>query len=245
MPLISSLPVVAKTAFFFDFDGTLCALAPTPDAVAVSPRVIPLLQTLRDRNDLALAIITGRPIADIDRFLAPLVLPVAGSHGAERRGLDGDVVKVGFGDPRVREMEQRLNAVVGANAGLLLEVKGAGLALHYRAAPQLADLARQASEEVVARFAEAFVLQPGKMVFEIKPQGVDKGRAIQSFLAQAPFAGRTPFFAGDDLTDEKGFAQVNALGGLTMKIGEGETLARERLPDVEAFVDWLDRVVSA
>ncbi|MGI4983789.1 MAG: trehalose-phosphatase [Janthinobacterium lividum] len=245
MPSVASLPALDTTAFFFDFDGTLCALAPTPDGVQVAPRVPVLLGALRDRSNQALAIVTGRPIGDIDRFLAPLHLPIAGSHGAERRGLDGETVRVGFGDPRLRDMQRLLEEVVAAHPGLLLEVKGAGLAVHYRAAPQHAAVAERATQQAVALHGDAFVLQPGKMVFEIKPQGVDKGRAIRHFMTGAPFAGRTPLFAGDDLTDEKGFAVVNELGGLSVKIGEGETLATLRLPSVEAFVDWLGRVVDA
>lgn len=245
MSSAASVPTLDTTAFFFDFDGTLCALAPTPDGVRVAPRVPVLLDALRERSDQAVAIVTGRPIGDIDRFLAPLHLPIAGSHGAERRGLDGETVRVGFGDPRLLEMRRPLDEAVAAHPGLLLEVKGAGLALHYRAAPQHAAVAERATRQAVDLHGDAFVLQPGKMVFEIKPQGVDKGRAIQHFMERAPFAGRTPLFAGDDLTDEKGFAVVNALGGWSVKIGEGETLATLRLPSVEAFVDWLAEIVDA
>ncbi|WP_305729813.1 trehalose-phosphatase, partial [Burkholderia ubonensis] len=82
------------------------------------------------------------------------------------------------------------------------------------------------------------------MVFEIKPKGVDKGRALAAFLDEPPFAGRTPVFAGDDLTDEKGFAVVNARGGLSIKVGAGETSARVRLDSVDALHAqirrWLD-----
>jgi len=238
------LPDVATTAFFFDFDGTLCALAPSPDAVVVSPRVPVLLNALIARNDAAVAIVSGRPIADIDKFLAPLSLPVAGSHGAEFRDLDGSVEQVGFGDPRLEQMRATLQVTVSAHPGLLLEMKSAGLAVHYRAAPQHAAVVEAATQQAVADQGGAFVLQPGKMVFEIKPKGVDKGRAIRRYMETAPFAGRTPVFVGDDLTDEKGFAVINELGGLAIKIGEGETIAAHRLPAVEDLLDWLDRVVG-
>lgn len=245
MPFATALPSAATTAFFFDFDGTLCALAPTPDAVAVAPQVPSLLGTLQAQSNNALAIVTGRPITDIDRFLSPLTLPIAGSHGAELRGLDGDIQRVGFGDLRLLEMRHELEPIVAAHPGLLLELKGAGLAVHYRAAPQHESVAQEATRRVVDRYDGAFVLQPGKMVFEIKPHGVDKGRAIQRFMDAAPFGGRTPLFAGDDLTDEKGFAVVNQLGGLSVKIGEGETIANVRLPSVDAFIDWLQQIADA
>jgi len=242
----SSLPDPSRTAFFFDFDGTLCALAPTPDAVQVAPEVPSLLLQLRERSDNALAIVTGRPIEDIDRFLAPLTsqvtLPIAGSHGAERRGLDGKIDRIGFGDARLAQLEAALRSLVTAVPGLLLEVKGAGLAVHFRAAPHEGPRVESVMREAVDRHGDAFVLQPGKMVFEIKPKGVDKGLAIRAFLEAAPFAGRVPLFAGDDLTDEKGFAVVNVLGGISVKIGEGESLAKVRVASVDAFVAWLKQI---
>lgn len=245
LPALPALPVVANTAFFFDFDGTLCALAPTPDAVVVAPEVPALLTRLRERSGDAVAIVTGRPISDIDRFLAPLSLPIAGSHGAERRGHDGQCEQIGFGDPRLTHMQGEMRLFVDAHPGLLLEVKGAGLAIHFRAAPHLGTLVEDTLSKAIAVHGDAFVLQGGKMVFEVKPKGVDKGRAIRRFMEDAPFAGRIPLFAGDDLTDEKGFAVVNELGGLSVKIGEGETIAGLRLHSVEDFIVWLARVAAA
>jgi len=238
------LPDVATTAFFFDFDGTLCALAPSPDAVVVSPRVPVLLNKLVASNDAAVAIVSGRPIADIDKFLTPLHLPVAGSHGAEFRDVDGSVEQVGFGDPRLEHMRASLQTLVSAHPGLLLEMKSAGLAVHYRAAPQHAAAVEAATQQAVAEQGGAFVLQPGKMVFEIKPKGVDKGRAIRRYMEAAPFAGKMPVFVGDDLTDEKGFAVIDELGGLAVKIGEGDTIAAHRLPAVNDLLDWLERIVG-
>ena len=235
---------VARTAFFFDFDGTLCSLAPSPDAVVVSPRVPVLLKALIARNEAAVAIVSGRPINDIDHFLAPLSLPAAGSHGAEFRDSDGRVEQVGFGDPRLEQMRAMLQEVVSAHPGLLLEMKQAGLAVHYRAAPQHAAVVEAATLQAVESQGGAFVLQPGKMVFEIKPKGVDKGRAIRRFMQTAPFAGRLPVFVGDDLTDEKGFAVVNEMGGVAIKIGEGETIAQYRMPAVDDLLDWLERIAG-
>jgi trehalose 6-phosphate phosphatase len=140
-------------------------------------------------------------------------------------------------------MERVLEQVVADNPGMLLEIKGAALALHYRNAPTREAAARVAAEQLAERFSDGYVLQPGKMVFEIKPKGVDKGRALAAFLDEPPFAGRMPVFAGDDLTDEKGFAVVNARGGLSIKVGAGETSARTRLDSVDALheqiASWL------
>jgi trehalose 6-phosphate phosphatase len=234
-----------KTAYFFDFDGTLVELAATPDGVIVEPRVRHILSALQHASGGAVAIVSGRGIASIDSLLAPLVMPAAGLHGAEHRGSDGATQRLVGDDPRIAQMQQVLEQTVHGNPGLLLEVKGAALALHYRNAPTKADVARAATEQLVARYPGAFVLQPGKMVFEIKPANVDKGRAIALFLDEAPFAGRTPFFAGDDLTDEKGFAVVNQRGGVSVKVGAGGTVARARVASVGALLDWLGETPGA
>jgi trehalose 6-phosphate phosphatase len=248
MPLPSALPpaslAVAEAAFFFDFDGTLTELAATPDAVVVDPRVRPLLEALSRLTGGAVAIVSGRGVENLDGMLAPMRLPTAGLHGAERRDANGDLLRVGFGDERLLTMEHALEQVVNDNPGMLLEIKGAALALHYRNAPARETAARIATERLVERFADGYVLQPGKMVFEIKPRNVDKGRAIAAFLDEPPFAARRPVFAGDDLTDEKGFAVVNERNGVSIKIGAGDTIARCRLDAVGDLLDWMERIVA-
>jgi trehalose 6-phosphate phosphatase len=142
-------------------------------------------------------------------------------------------------------MEQVLAQVVNEHPGMLLEIKGAALALHYRNAPDREPVAREATQRLVADYPGAYVLQPGKMVYEIKPKDVDKGRAMRAFLDEPPFVGRQPVFAGDDLTDEKGFAVVDEVGGVSIKVGGGESIARTRVESVGALTAWLAAVVAA
>ncbi|MCG1038668.1 MULTISPECIES: trehalose-phosphatase [Burkholderiaceae] len=235
-------------AFFFDFDGTLVELAGAPDRVVVEPVLIQLLDGLRQASHGALAVVSGRGIDSIDTLLASDALanlPIAGLHGAERRDANGDVLRVGFNDPRLAHIGRELERVVSDNPGMLLEIKGAALALHYRNAPDRERVARRETERLCVEYSDAYVLQPGKMVYEIKPKHVDKGRAIAAFLDEPPFVGRVPVFAGDDLTDEKGFDVVNARGGVSIKIGDGNTRASTRLPSVAAFRDWLATLIGA
>jgi trehalose 6-phosphate phosphatase len=237
--------VPTEYAFFFDFDGTLVELAPTPDGVFVPPDVPALLTELRTLTNGAVAVVSGRGIGSIDAFLGIPDLPIAGLHGAERRDANGDTQRIGFNDDRLLRMEQVLAGVVNDNPGMLLEIKGASLALHYRNAPDREPIARAATARLVADFPGAYVLQPGKMVYEIKPKDVDKGRALRAFLDEPPFAGRKPVFAGDDLTDEKGFTVVNETGGVSIKVGGGATVARTRLDSVSALHEWLAAIVAA
>jgi trehalose 6-phosphate phosphatase len=245
---MQSLPAFlspSETAFFFDFDGTLVELAPTPDGVVVPPAVIDSLAQLRHLTRGAVAVVSGRGIDSIDAFLGMPDLPIAGLHGAERRDASGDTVRLGFNDQRLLRMERVLAELVNAHPGTLLEIKGAALALHFRNAPLAEAAAREATQRLVDEHADAYVLQPGKMVYEIKPKNVDKGRAVAAFLDEPPFAGRMPVFAGDDLTDEKAFAVVNERGGLSIKVGAGDTSARTRVDSVDAFAGWLADIVSA
>ncbi len=236
---------LTDTAFFFDFDGTLVELAPTPDSIHVPPSLLTLLDELRRRSHGAVAVVSGRGIDNLDTFLKMPDLPIAGLHGAERRDANGDTQRIGFNDERLLRIERELAGVVDRHPGMLLEIKGAAVALHFRNAPEREAVAREAAERLVADYADAYVLQPGKMVFEIKPKGVDKGRALAAFLDEPPFAGRVPLFAGDDLTDEKGFAVVNARGGLSIKVGAGETSARTRLDSVDALHEQIARWLGA
>ena len=244
---MQSLPAFlspSETAFFFDFDGTLVELASTPDGVVVPPGVVDSLAQLRDLTRGAVAVVSGRGIDSIDAFLGMPDLPIAGLHGAERRDASGDTVRLGFNDARLLRMEKVLEQLVNAHPGTLLEIKGAALAVHFRNAPLAETAAREATQRLVDEHADAYVLQPGKMVYEIKPKNVDKGRAVAAFLDEPPFAGRMPVFAGDDLTDEKAFALVNERGGVSIKVGAGDTSARTRVDSVGAFVDWLANLVA-
>ena len=132
-----------------------------------------------------------------------------------------------------------LQALVLAHPALVLEVKTAALAIHWRGDPAQADACRAAMRAGHAS-VPGMSLMEGKMVMELKPAAADKGRALQAFMAEAPFAGRMPWFFGDDVTDEAGFAAVQALGGVAVKVGDGDTVARWRLPDPAAVHGWLE-----
>jgi trehalose 6-phosphate phosphatase len=234
-------PVGENSVFFFDFDGTLVEIASRPDLVRVEPRVRDLLRALDDRFGGAVAVVTGRPLDAVDGFLAPLVLPTAAEHGSVRRDASGRMHADDSGAEAVEAAHRLLKPLADANPGLILERKSSSVALHYRQSPDLAAACAAAVEEVVAKNPNLVIL-PGKMVFELKPKGVDKGVAVRAFLEEAPFKGRTPIFAGDDVTDEHAFAVVNALGGITIKIDDGDTQAEYRT-DRDGLFDWISRLV--
>ncbi|MCJ7798629.1 MAG: trehalose-phosphatase [Polaromonas sp.] len=233
----SALPGIdAQTALFLDFDGTLADLAPQPEAVQLVADLIPVLTQLAAQLNGALAIVSGRRLADLDGFLAPLQLPSAAEHGAQRRVAQGQVICLA--SPDLQAVVRLATALAARHAGLRVEIKSAAVALHYRHAPELQTLAQQVMRDA-AHGTPGLELLCGKSVFEVKPAGISKGTAIEAFMASAPFAGRRPLFAGDDVTDEAGFSAVQRLGGQGIKVGEGRSLARFRCPSPDALRQWL------
>jgi trehalose 6-phosphate phosphatase len=219
-------------ALFLDFDGTLVDIAPEPGAVVVPSGLVPTLASLQQYLQGAMAVVSGRPIREIDQFLAPLHLPVAGVHGAERRSAAGGVNHV---PPHPLEaVERAAQSLAERDSRLLIEHKTTSLAVHYRQAPELESLCVETMQAAVAPIRGLALLR-GKMVVEAKPCGASKGTAIEAFLREPPFAGRTPVFVGDDVTDEVGFTTVQRMGGLGVKVGEGDTVAWQRLADPGAL----------
>ncbi|MEJ8838735.1 trehalose-phosphatase [Ramlibacter sp. AN1133] len=229
-------------ALFLDFDGTMVDIAPQPSAVHVPQPLITVLRDLHGYLQGAIAVISGRPIEQIDSFLQPLQLPVAGVHGAERRGTDGQVHLL-HTQP-LDHVEEAACLLAAQNPGLLVENKRGSLALHYRQRPDLEELCVRAMQQAVEE-SPGIALLRGKMVVEAKPGGASKGRAILDFLEEPPFAGRMPVFIGDDVTDEVGFSAVQDRGGLGIKVGEGATCAWRRVSDPQALRQEMEAAIAA
>ncbi len=229
--------LLENSALFLDFDGTLVELAETPDAIRVSPALAPLLARLGERLGGRLALVSGRSIADLERYLECTGLAVSGSHGLELRLRDGSHVPLAVRYD-LTDARERVRRLAGETPGLFVEEKPFGVALHYRQAPQeeervtatLADLARRTG----------LTVQMGKMVAELRPPGADKGDAIRAFMLEPDFTGARPLFVGDDLTDEDAFRAAAELGGGGILVGaERETAAKWRLDSVSAVSAWL------
>jgi trehalose 6-phosphate phosphatase len=240
-PTRSDKLALTAIALFLDVDGTLLEIAATPHAVSVSDDLRERLRALYSAGGGAVALVSGRPIADLDALFAPLALPSAGLHGFERRDASGGYSRRPLPSRAALEVARgAMLDLAGRYAGLLVEDKRFALALHYRGAPHLEDAVVKAMENVASRLTGELELQHGKMVVELRPTGATKAEAVAAFLAEAPFAGREAVFIGDDLTDEPAFELVNRLDGRSVVVGAGgPSAARACLADVTAVRDWL------
>ena len=232
-------------ALFLDFDGTIVDIAPTPGSVEVPDGLPSLLVALRDALGGAVAIVTGRPIARIDGFLGAAVPAVAGLHGHERRGMDGTILRPPPPGDELQDVRDLLRDFAAEHPGVLVEDKTYSVALHYRLAPSLKDACRGLADAAVERTASGWQVVEGKCVFEIGRRDSTKGTAIEAFMSEAPFRGRTPVFCGDDRTDEDGFAVVNARGGVSIRVGrDPASRAAVQIDTVGELLDWLARLAG-
>ncbi|MFN3526792.1 MAG: trehalose-phosphatase [Paracoccus sp. (in: a-proteobacteria)] len=232
-------PLPAHAALFLDFDGCLVEIAHRPDAVVVTPALTDLLVRLHDRLEGAIALISGRNVADLRGHMPGFPGIVAGSHGAEfspRPGLIHPAHEAEFDAARLHRAAHDMAA---PHPSVLVEEKPHGVAMHYRADPSLQAFVEDAMQALAAA-NPGLTLQPAKMAVELRPAGVGKNDALARMMTTTPFAGRLPVFAGDDTTDEPAMAEAQAQGGFAIKIGDGPTAARHRLPDPAALARWLD-----
>lgn len=237
---------VARDALFLDLDGTLVAIAERPDLIQADEALRRLLRRVGNLLRGRLVIISGRPLADLDRHLQGAAPLAAGVHGAELRGAAtpapgnaarDEAVRQALDQARrsLREEEDGLLA-----EGLLVEDKDKAIALHFRQRPALGARSGRLAAQLADASGGLLAVQPGRMVFELKPAGVDKGQALRAFLATPGFAGSRPVVVGDDLTDEAAFRAAAEAGGHGILVGRrSPTAARYALPDVDAVLAWL------
>ena len=232
-----------RIAILLDVDGTLLDIAPTPREVVVPPGLPATLARLRDRVGGALALVSGRPISELDEFFAPLRLPAVGGHGAEMRPLADGASMSGRAQPLDPFFRERLKAIAAQHPGVLVEDKGYSIALHYRLVPKQGVALVHDVKRAYEKWADpSFELLTGKAVLEIKFAAFDKGSGVRDLMGYPPFTGRAPIFVGDDRTDEDAFEVMPEFNGHALSVGR-------KLPGVEDYFkspsevrQWLARL---
>jgi trehalose 6-phosphate phosphatase len=236
-------PWPESPALFLDLDGTLVEIVDHPSLTAASPSLRELMPKLPLVCGGAVAVISGRRIEEVDRVLAPHTYLAAGVHGLQRRAHGRAISSIDVG-ASLASARRKVEPFVAAHGGVWIEDKGLAFAVHYRARPELEPDVHRFVGALQRELPSDVEVLLGNRVFEIKPGVTDKGRAIEAFMEEPPFAGRTPVFIGDDVTDEAGFRSVNALGGVSIKVGTAPTLAVWRLSNVDAVLTWLALAVA-
>jgi trehalose 6-phosphate phosphatase len=204
-------------ALFLDLDGTLIDVAPRPELVVIPPDLVTLLSRLSAGFNGAVAIVTGRPISDLNRFLAPLQPIAAGIHGAELRTvLNGEVNRI------VAPMEAWVVAAVrqlcDIAPGVIVECKTYSIAVHYRLAPAAEPAIEAGLQAILANSPDHLILCPGRKVIEVVPKGIAKGAALEALLELPQFRGRRPIMIGDDVPDHSALDAAVRRGGLGLRV---------------------------
>lgn len=237
--LAPPLPARARVALFLDIDGTLLDFASRPDAVVVDPTLPPLLHRLRADLDGALALLSGRPLEQVDALFGQDGA-AAGLHGAHLRHADGRIERDAVDAARHAALVQAAQQRTRTWPGVFVEDKHDAIALHWRNAPAFAELVQHVATQLLLETGDGYELLPGHAVVEIKPRGANKGRALDALMHEPPFAERMPWMIGDDVTDEHAFAAAIAHGGAAIRVGAPrQTQARFALGTPRDVRDWL------
>jgi trehalose 6-phosphate phosphatase len=232
-------------AVLLDIDGTILDIAPTPGAVTVPASLRQTLARLSRHTGGALALVSGRSLADIDLLFAPLRLPAIGGHGAELRSSANGEMESEHAPALDDGVRDRLTELAVAAPGVLVEDKGYSLAVHYRLAPEQEGRVKQAVAAIKAELSEEPIeVLPGKAVLEIKPAGFHKGAAIRQLMQHKPFAGRRPVFVGDDTTDESAFAVMPEFDGLGFSVGRHARGTAHCFATPSDVRRWLERLAG-
>jgi trehalose 6-phosphate phosphatase len=233
-----------RIGLFLDVDGTLLDLAPSPDAVEVPAALLADLAAIERRLGGALALVSGRPIAELDR-LFPLGLKASGVHGAEIRGTANGAATA-LTQARLPDTAwQELQLLLQRFPRTFAENKGVDFTIHHRFSDSEKAPLRTALTDFTAGLPGYDLdLVAGHLVFEIRPAGFHKGKAIERFMAVSPFAGRCPVFIADDPLDQPGFDAALRLGGFAFSVGEERPGLSGWFPEPQAVRTWLGEIAQ-
>lgn len=241
----SLVPNLKEWAILLDVDGTILDLAPTPHAVRVPRSLQQTMTRLSERTGGALALVSGRSLADLDMLFAPLCLPAIGGHGAEFRLVAGGKILAARTPGLDPALKRRLAAVADIATGVLVEDKDYSIALHWRLAPEMEPVVRAQVERIrIEHPAEPIEILPGKSVLEIKQAGFSKGTGVRELMAHPPFADRQPIFIGDDVSDESVFEMITEFDGLAFSVGRLAAGVNGHFAKPEAVRGWLARIAG-
>ena len=249
---VAAFAALPQVLIALDFDGTLSPFVLDPMQARAVPGAIDALRGAAALEGVTVAVVSGRDLATLGALTglgADDDVTLIGSHGAETSlpGHESLAPGADFLDPeataRLSKVGDELEAIRSRYPAVRLEHKPSAVALHTRGVdPAVAAAATADALEVGARYPGVHVM-PGKNVVELTVREPNKGNAL---LALARVTGsEATLYAGDDVTDERAFTALNpASGDLTVKVGDGDTAATQRVPDPAAVVQLLELFVE-
>lgn len=230
-------PVADNPLFFLDYDGTLAPIVDDPEAAVPHPEAPELLRKLNERYPLW--IVTGRDLQALSSFL-DRPYPAIGLHGAQEGtvGGEGHHLMSNAAAEALRHLRQSVPSL----EGLRVEDKDQSFAVHYRAVTDEAE-ARAQLETWLADLPDVLDAIWGKKVVELRPEGLTKGTAVRRIADEHP--DHVPVYLGDDVTDEDAFAALQSMERetITIKVGNGDTRAADRLDGPDAVMEYLRQYV--
>jgi trehalose 6-phosphate phosphatase len=242
----------ARVLVAVDFDGTLAPFVIDPMKSRAVPGALEALRAAAELSGVTVAVVSGRDLATLETLTGigrQDGIALIGSHGAQTnlgdqtnpaRGgalLDADATAT------LGVVRGELEAIRSRYPTVRLEQKPAAVALHTRGVePSVAAAATAAALEVGQRYPQVH-LMPGKDVVELTVLEPDKGKVVVE-LARTTSSDAT-LYLGDDVTDERAFTALDpASGDLSVKVGDGETVAAQRVPDPASVVELLELFVD-
>jgi len=214
-----------RFAVFIDADVALLQESPTQPHLSFAPYVPELLARIDERLGGALALVTSREIAMLDRLFAPHSFPAAGLYGCELRFQDDVIAAPSFSLEALNALHDECLRVAGTLGACVERRKCSVLVSHTDGAElQVWEFLH----EMLGCFGDGFSLRRLWNAYEVIPSGYAMARAILELMQSEPFFARLPLFIGSDARSEIAFETVNHLGGATIRLGQGGyTCAKE------------------
>lgn len=231
---------------FCDFDGTLVNIASAPHKIYVNDYIPKLLADLDEKYQFCL--VSGRSLNDLQDHLPIADYNVFGCHGAEFSPKGEHYNKQVKLNKLLQAVEVKLGGVLFGFPGVMIEEKPFSIAIHYRNYSGDVNELKTFLDELLHCFSGQLKLLSGKKVYEFCLCNINKGRAVSEYIdshKNATIEEVIPIFVGDDVTDEAGFEKVNALNGISIRVGQLKESAAsfyvDDIYEVHALLQYLSQ----
>lgn len=236
---------VPRLLVALDFDGTLAPEVDDPEHARALPAAVDAIARLRALPHTTVALVSGRSLASLARVAeVGDDVPLIGSHGLEVRVAAGEhpSTLTPAETAQLDTLRTRVATLVDPVVGAWIEDKPAGFAVHLRLVERSRASALETEVRAVLDAQPGLTVRAGKNVVELALRDATKGDGLRALRARV--VADAVVFAGDDVTDEDGFAALGP-GDVGIKVGTAPTVASFRVADPVALVEALRRLISA